>query len=99
MHTYSASYDLKSTHPDPHKEYIKQAKVLGWNDWVQDGDKVWNKLPNTTIIGTFPNVSTAIAKFNQIATETQKQGFVVVVEKVLLVEFKTGNVESDEKKT
>lgn len=67
---FLASYDLKSTYPDPHGQFILQAKARGWSTYVTLKDGTRNKLPNTTLIGHFEDIEQATANFESIPART-----------------------------
>lgn len=59
MTLYLATYDLQETTPKPHGEFLQQAIKNGWQAWILSSDRVWYRLPNTTLMGEFPSLDAA----------------------------------------
>ncbi|WP_146101364.1 hypothetical protein [Bradyrhizobium sp. AC87j1] len=94
MPTFVASYDLEKTNPDPHGEFLKQAQQYGWKTWILSNGNIWHHLPNTTLEGTFDNITIARNAFNAAMVATAKVK-PIVVEKWIIVEYGNNLFDSD----
>lgn len=96
MARFIATYDLDDAF-SPHGAFFDAALDAGWEAWASTGD-MWNRLPNTTLLGTFTNQDAAVASFKAIKPVAEaKLGHTITVEKWFLAQYSTATVSSDEK--
>jgi hypothetical protein len=95
---YFVSYDLTTTNPAPHSEFLDQAEIQGWSRWVWAPAKgKWYRLPNTFLVGDFPNRDAAKKAFDDAKTATATEiGKAVTVEKFFLATYSSSLFNSDE---
>lgn len=97
MATFDVTYDLKWAQDTPYAEFKNQAEKLGWTSWVLAGNGIRYKLPNTSLVGTFNDITAAEKAFLAVAGATSAAtGKVVIVEKWFLAECPTWRVVSNE---
>lgn len=96
MPRFIASYDLKSSSPNPHSTFLDEAKKLGWQCWILSSNDFWYRLPNTTLVGTFSDMNAAKVAFNAIKPATEAViGVAVIVEKHIIAEYSSVSFNSD----
>lgn len=99
MPTYLCSYDIKETHPDPHPTFLKQAVAHNWKLWVLGSNNVWYRLPNTTLEGTFADMSAAESALMAVRAATEREtGRSVTLSKWIMVEYGYARFNSDERR-
>ena len=100
MPRFFICYDLKSTTPDPHPVLLDLANDYGFDVWLPMEDGELKRLPNTTLVGSFPLVEDALSAFRRLVAATGKKiGHTVVVEKVLTIKSAgAARLRSDKKK-
>lgn len=86
---YAVSYDINGHHTRI-KEHCCER---GFSAWVRTKLGKLRKLPNTTLVGTFPSSKQAIDTFIHLAREVAPD---VVIDKVLAIPVDGGYIESDE---
>ena len=100
MPKYLATYDFKDTIPDPHSTFLQKAVQQGWRVWILTRANIWNRLPNTTIIGEFASQVAADRAFDAaVAATATAIGRAVAVEKYILVDYEGALVASDRQQT
>ena len=79
LDNFLIAYDLKSTDPDPHSEFRKQAEPQGLSNWIEINGELC-QLPNTTLYGSFESRDFAVAAFDRAlhATRSKIKGEVVL---------------------
>lgn len=97
MPDFLATYDLQSTHPDPHTEFLNQATKNGWRLWkLSTAQNKWYRLPNTTLEGPFNNRDAAVAALKKTQADTAAAlGRTVNMEKWIVVEYSGAAWNSD----
>lgn len=96
MPKFIATYDLTNTTPNPYTEFIKQAGKLGWSSWILSSKDIWYRLPNTTLIGTFPTRDAASAALKKACDNTSAElGKAVTMEKWIVAEYSGATFDSD----
>jgi hypothetical protein len=99
MPRFFVSYDIKKATPDPHPALLELASEYGFDVWLPMENGEIKRLPNTTLVGSFPLVEEARSAFRRLVTATSKKiGQTVVVEKVLIVKSAGARLQSDKKK-
>ncbi|MBB4398756.1 hypothetical protein [Bradyrhizobium sp. ERR14] len=100
MPRFFVSYDIQKTTPDPHSTFLDLATDYGFDVWLRMKDGELRRLPNTTLVGSFPLVDDAHKAFYRLVAATTKEvGRKVVVEKVLIVKSAgPAMLKSDKKK-
>lgn len=72
MNPFLLTYDLKSSYPDPHSWFLRHAQMQGLSSWIEaDGEMC--QLPNTTLMGTFPSRTAAVAAFDRALANTERE--------------------------
>jgi hypothetical protein len=96
MPTYIASYDLKETSPDPHSKFLEQAVAHNWKLWILATNGIWYRLPNTTLQGTFADMTAAERALENTRAATQAaMGRTVTMNKWIVVEYSDSRFDSD----
>ena len=97
MTRFVVTYDLKNTSPSPYAAFRAEAEKLKWETTIKDNsDKIW-RLPNTTLIGTFPTKDAALAAFLAIEPATNKTlDTKINVEKHFIASYTAGSFGSNE---
>lgn len=97
MTRFVVTYDLKNTTPSPYATFRAEAEKLKWETTIKDNDnKIW-RLPNTTLIGTFPTKDAALAAFFAIEPATNKTlNTKITVEKHFIASYTEGSFKSNE---
>ena len=99
MPRFFVSYDIEKSTPDPHSALLELARGYGFDVWLPMENGEIKRLPNTTLVGSFPLVEEARSAFRRlIAATSKKVGQTVVVEKVLIVKSAGARLQSDKKK-
>lgn len=99
MPRFFVSYDIKRAMPDPHPPLLELASEYGFDVWLPMENGEIKRLPNTTLVGSFPLVEEARSAFRRlVAATSRKIGQTVVVEKVLIVKSAGARLQSDKKK-
>ena len=97
MPKYLATYDFKDTIPDPHATFLQKAVQQGWQVWILTQASIWNRLPNTTIIGEFASQVVADRAFDAaVAATAIAIRRPVIVEKYILVDYQSALIASDQ---
>ena len=96
MASFIAAYDLGEAH-SPHSAFLKAAKNLGWEPWIQASSDKWYRLPNTTLKGTFSTTDAAVTAFKGIKAPAERDlGYSITIEKWIVAEYTTARFNSDE---
>jgi hypothetical protein len=96
MTTFIASYDLKEINPDPHSTFLAESRKRGWNYWILGSNDVWYRLPNTTLVGDFSDLSSAETALEATRAATEVQiGRLVTMEKWIVAQYSTARFNSD----
>ncbi|WP_018900408.1 hypothetical protein [Rhizobium sp. 2MFCol3.1] len=96
MPKFIACYDLNERN-NPHSEFLKAAYDLGWSVWIKDSGGEWNKLPNTTLKGTFTDSDAAVKAFKDIKPAAEKKlGKSITIEKWVVANYSSATLHSDE---
>lgn len=97
MTRFVVTYDLKNTTPSPYAAFRAEAEKLKWETTIKHDDIIY-RLPNTTLIGTFPTKDAAFAAFKAIEAATNKAlSTEINVEKHFIAAYTDGSFSSDEK--
>lgn len=97
MPTFIACYDLNDRN-NPHQDFLEAAEKLGWAPWILGSSKKWNRLPNTTLHGTFDDKDAAVDAFKAIEPAAEKTlGRAITVEKWIVAQYSTATFYSDTK--
>jgi hypothetical protein len=86
MTRYWATYDLSTAagRSSPHSEFLKQAEKVGWSSWILING-VWNKAPNTTVVGEFLNRDKAREALSAAVAATSRElGWTVGMPKMVI---------------
>ncbi|EHP93429.1 hypothetical protein MetexDRAFT_1650 [Methylorubrum extorquens DSM 13060] len=97
MPKFLVSYDLRSTDPDPHGEFLDQVESAGWTVWKLAPNGLYYHLPNTTLTGVFRDIDTARSAFQSAWGKTKSKGYKVIVEKWIIVEYNAATYNSDDR--
>ncbi|TPK42290.1 MULTISPECIES: hypothetical protein [unclassified Mesorhizobium] len=98
MAKFLVTYDLKNTTPSPYVAFRDAAIKLGWAVWQLTSDGNWYRLPNTTLIGEFPDMAAADKSFDAIKPAAEKVlGHPITLEKEFLVLYSGSLILSDQK--
>jgi hypothetical protein len=98
MAAFIASYDLQETNPSPHAKFLEKARENGWNYWILAGGTEWHRLPNTTLVGNFPDMNAAVAALKKTRSDTEAAlGRTVTMPKWIVSERAKSIVVSDER--
>ncbi|WP_156410465.1 hypothetical protein [Bosea sp. Root381] len=62
MKHFIATYDIEAAPGDPHNRFLDAAVARGWSDTLTVGDRS-ERLPNSTLIGSFRNLDDAHRSF------------------------------------
>ncbi|WP_156944758.1 hypothetical protein [Bradyrhizobium sp. Ec3.3] len=88
MPRFIASCDLKETKPDAHENFVVNAIEHGWSPWILDHNDALFTLPNTTLQGSFVDLTQAVAALNATRAETEKElGIKVIMEQWLVARY------------
>jgi hypothetical protein len=100
MASFLLSYDLKNTTPSPYATFLAKSASLGWSAWIKGSTGVMYRMPNTTLIGSFPTMDAAEKAMNDPKLATQQAiGTAVTIEKFVIVEYVSARFNSDEKQS
>lgn len=98
MPDYLITYDLKETDPKPHKPLLTAAEKEGLL-YVWQGASFVNRLPNTTLWGTFSTATAANEAFERALVEAAKVvGRTITLEKRATTQMGDTSVKSDVRK-
>lgn len=99
MPKFLVCYDLESTRPDPHDEFLEQVEAAGWSVWKLAPSGLYYHLPNTTLTGVFKDIDAAKTAFQSAWRKTKAKGYKVNVEKWIVVEYSGAVYNSDDTET
>ena len=75
---------------------MAQARKHGWEYWILSDKDVWYRLPNTTIVGDFADMTAARKAFDDAVAATALDiKKPVVVEKSITVQYTVSRFTSD----
>ncbi len=98
MRVLLVTYDVQKTNPDPHGVIRSESHNFGWYATWDDYKGVHSKLPNTTFIGSFNDLNSAIEAFyNLINRARTLNSGVLNLEKHLVCEMSQWIFASNEK--
>jgi hypothetical protein len=98
MLSFIATYDLRETNPDPHTTFLNKSRSFGWNYWIlSTTNNTWYRLPNTTLVGQFETMDTAVTALEATRVATQHEmGRIVNMDKWIVTQFLDGRFNSDD---
>jgi hypothetical protein len=97
MAQFIVSYDLKTTHPDPHDEFLRQAQKLHWGQWLIFPGNHEKKLPDNTLVSRFKAMHEADVNLEEVARNTSAAlGVEVKLKKGVIIEVADSLAWTDE---